>query len=275
MNIFGDLISDVGTKMSANQDAALLRVNAYAYGDIALLVVCDGMGGEKYGELASALIVKALNQWFDSIDHTLSIAEIKDSLYDLLQQKNQQLYNYYLQRGYKIGSTISLMYIQNSQYLIFNIGDSRIYHLNQHIEQLTVDDSLVNNLLLSGKISLAEAEGHPQANVLTQCMGITDDFSPHMYVGQVSNQDVFVLCSDGFWKSLTGEKIKFYFQPELLDDLASIRSRAERAIANNKFFGETDNITVLACKCQLADAQSLDLEREKINLISCANVVLD
>ncbi len=274
MNIFANYVSDIGIKKNVNQDAVILRINNYPYGDIALFAICDGMGGESYGELASASIIESLNEWFEQENHEGTIEYISKNLYSLLQLENQKLYNYYLQSDKKIGSTVSLLYIKNDDYLAINVGDSRIYRIAESIEQISDDDSLVNQLFKTGEIEASEVENHPRANVLTQCIGITEEFNPHFYCDKIKDDDIFLLCSDGFRHKLSADKFKFYFDGSKLNDMAQIKERAEMAVEYNKAMGEIDNISVIVCKCLLDETQTISNAIEKLNLIQRADATL-
>jgi protein phosphatase len=126
-------------------------------------------------------------------------------------------------------------------WLIFNIGDSRVYRLSGGmLEQLTVDHSVVQELVDSGRISREEADVHPQGNVITRAVGFHDAPVPDYRVVPVEVGSRIVVCSDGLTKELTTHGIRHFLMshPAAADAAGAL---VEAALDN----GGRDNVTVI------------------------------
>ena len=96
-----------------------------------------------------------------------------------------------------MGTTLSSGLILDNVLIYSNIGDSRIYRINEEMEQITQDDSFVNYLIEIGEITEEEAKNHPKKNVLTKAMGTTSDIEVIVNTLNIKDKDVFLFCSDG------------------------------------------------------------------------------
>ena len=212
--------TDVGIKKKVNQDSLIIRKATTEIGEITFISVCDGMGGLSFGELASAEAVNILNNWFDEDLPELLIEGISDQSFKDV-----------------------------------NIGDSRIYKLDsEKIEQLTHDQSVVQQLLDSGQITAEEAETHPQRSVLLQCVGFGERAIPEFTFGSYKEGDVFFACSDGFRHKLTTEEMYQVLYVNLEKESEKFNERKKDLVERLGYLvevvkerGEKDNITVVAC----------------------------
>ena len=182
--------TDVGLKRKINEDSVL------AAPERALWAVADGMGGHDAGEVASAMVVEALQSLpeSDDLDGTVSAA------IEALGGVNQQLIRLARTQSSDrtIGTTIVGLAIADGAYRCFWAGDSRAYRLrNGEISRISRDHSLVQDLIDAGMLTPEEAERHENANVITRAVGVAEDIRVEVVSGDVLPGDQFVLASDG------------------------------------------------------------------------------
>ena len=182
--------TDVGLKRKINEDSVL------AAPERALWAVADGMGGHDAGEVASAMVVEALQALpeSDDLDGTVSAA------IEALGGVNQQLIRLARTQSSDrtIGTTIVGLAIADGAYRCFWAGDSRAYRLRDgQIARISRDHSLVQDLIDAGMLTPEEAERHENANVITRAVGVADDIRVEVVSGDVLPGDQFVLASDG------------------------------------------------------------------------------
>lgn len=208
MILFGK--TDIGKIRSSNQDVYCIKTfdkNA------SLGIVCDGMGGENGGQIASAVASRTI---FETIQKrykpNLSDDEYKNIIITALSDSNAAVYEKANQAPeyYKgMGTTAVIALVVNNKAYLAHVGDSRIYLLRQgEIFQLTKDHSMVQMLLDQGKITPQEAQHHPKKNMITRAVGVSK-FVDIDYI-QVSNLEdcSLLLCSDGLTNTCSDECIK-------------------------------------------------------------------
>lgn len=252
--------TDVGIKKEVNQDSLIIRKAMTEVGEVTFISVCDGMGGLSFGELASAEAVNVLNSWFDEdlpelLMEGISDQSFKDSISLRIEEADEKISQYGREHNADCGTTMTAILLYNGHYATVNVGDSRIYKLSSKgIEQLTHDQSVVQQLLDSGQITVKEAETHPQRSVLLQCVGIGEKAVPDFTFGSYEEGDAFFACSDGFRHKLTAEEMYRVLYANRRTDVEDVEERKEDLITRLKYLidvvkerGETDNITVVAC----------------------------
>jgi len=241
--------TDIGLTKETNQDSLFMRhVCHRAVGDVVLAVICDGMGGLDRGEVASAQVVKAFDEWLSGIN-PVSLKEQADSrwVYDefnhIIQKQNQIIREWGSSRQIHLGTTVTaLLFISNTYYLI-HVGDSRVYELKHDLVQLTEDQTVVAKEQREGILSAAEARVDARRNVLLQCVGASERVVPQYKTGEILADAIYLLCTDGFRHELTGEEIFTNLNPSVLHDKAAAQSRLRGLIDLNKARAERDNIT--------------------------------
>ena len=230
-------------RRSMNQDRL-----AWAQSDHAvLLVVADGMGGHRHGEVAAQLAVQHLAQTFSS----LAVPRLDDPrrfLAEGLQGAHRAINDYAAQRTIPLDdaprTTCVACILQDGAALWAHVGDSRLYHVRQgHTVTRTIDHSRVQMLLDAGQITPEEALVHPHRNLVFSCLG--GDQPPRIDVGaavRLEAGDILALCSDGAWGP-TGERFPAAFALPLERAVPFLLDAAEAAA------GPTcDNLTLLALR---------------------------
>ena len=192
--------TDVGLKRKVNEDAVLVRT------DRGLWAVADGMGGHEAGEVASAKVTEALLH-LPIVYHLDELVEVS---IEALKQVNRELITlaHSDHRPRTIGSTVVGLAIRGDEFRCFWAGDSRAYRLRgDSIKQLSRDHSLVQELVAAGMLDPAEAEGHPDSNVITRAVGVSDNLRIDTVSGDVASGDIFVLGSDGLTRLVEDDEL--------------------------------------------------------------------
>lgn len=242
--------SDTGIRKQVNQDSLCVKVADTVQGQVVMGVVCDGMGGLKKGELASATAVRGFSEWFeeqlpDQIGKNNLSACVKEQWQSLIQSINSRMLVYSTDNNISLGTTLTAVLIYDGRYLITNIGDSRIYQLNDRILQLTTDHTLVQKEIKEGKITQKEAKEDPRKSILTQCLGASRVLEPQWIEGQISTQEIMLLCTDGFRNKLSEEEMFGVLSPRVLSDPKMMKDSIVDLTELVKTRRETDNISAL------------------------------
>ena len=231
------LLTDVGQKRTNNQDYVNLFVNRAGR---TLIILADGMGGHRAGNIASEMAVTDLGvAWVDTQIDTVN--EVREWFAEHLEIENQKIYQMGRDDAYKgMGTTLEALAIIDNQAIYAHIGDSRIGLIRgEEYHQLTNDHSLVNELLKAGQLTPEEAEAHPQKNIITQSIGQKDEIQPDLGIVSLEPGDYIVINSDGLTNMISGSEIYDIVTSDIsLDDKAATLVR----FANNA--GGLDNITV-------------------------------
>lgn len=271
--------TDIGIKKKTNQDALLMKSAQTEDGEIGLFVVCDGMGGLSYGELASATVVRGLSYWFDNdlpellresasdSAHNGNLESATDqhqdiirSLENTIHELNGKIMAYGKSKNATMGTTLTALLVMDKEYYIAQIGDSRVYHIdNKSITQLTKDQTLVAREVERGNLTVEEARRHPQRNVLLQCVGAESNIKVDITKGELAKRDhhnktnqskskneLFILCTDGFYHQITNEEIRAAFSPSTTTGPNQMKERARNLVELVKARRETDNISIVA-----------------------------
>jgi len=224
--------TDVGLKRKINEDAMMVRTER------GLWAVADGMGGHDAGEVASGKIAEALA----TLPIVYTLQETVDNALAALRRVNYELIA--LARGggqpRTIGSTVIGLAISGDEFRCFWAGDSRAYRIRAgRITQLSRDHSLVHDLVLAGMLSEAEARVHPNANVVTRAVGVSEELHVDVVSGDVREGDIFLLASDGLTR--VGE------DDEIAEELVSKRlaDAADRLIELVMERGAPDNVSLI------------------------------
>lgn len=247
--------TDIGIRKETNQDSICVKEAQTDRGDVLLAIICDGMGGLEKGEIASSTIISAFSKWFEEI---LPYLLVKDNVVDkviyywdrLIKEQNQNIAEYGRKNHIQLGSTTTVMlFLCNSTYLIGHVGDSRAYKItDDNIEILTEDQTLVAREVKMGRLTPDEAKMDPRRNVLLQCIGASKIVEPSFYKGIYSNEECYMLCSDGFRHFVSSEEIKEAFAPSNNNDENEMKGNIVRLINLNKERQETDNISSILIK---------------------------
>lgn len=249
MNFIISANTDVGISKSTNQDSLTMMVMDSPIGRMAFAVLCDGMGGLAKGEVASASVIRAFRNWATTELPQLCETQIEDSVIysqweKIIAEENQTIKAYGARQGVRLGTTVVVMLLTQTRYYILNVGDSRAYELTNGIRQMTFDQTFVGREIALGNMTPEEAACDSRRNVLLQCVGASDNVYPDMFFGDVRQNAVYMLCSDGFRHEITPEEIYEKLQPGILFDDYTMQQNTISLIELNKQRQERDNISV-------------------------------
>lgn len=210
-------------------------------------VVADGMGGHSAGDVASQMVVDAVQSYVEQTDRNRLCI---DGLRRALLEANDQVYNYSQQHldGKTVGSTVVLLQIQDGFFHCLWVGDSRMYMMRgQGLQRKTRDHSQVMDMVQQGLIDESEAESHPLANVITRAIGVSDEVRVDQVSGQLLAGDQFLLCSDGLTKELTDMELAKCMLAQSVSDagLALMHSALVK--------GARDNVSCVLVKVSASD----------------------
>lgn len=224
-------LSDKGYRRSVNEDSLLARSPIFS--------VADGMGGHTAGDFASTAVVTRLAEQV-SVDF-IGQEALTSALRSAVDDMGRGVGHTDLGTGTTV-TGIALTLVDGAPYwLVFNIGDSRVYSYHEGtLEQVTVDHSVVQELLDSGAITPAEAEVHPHSNVITRAVGFNEDPVPDFFLIPIVAGSRLLVCSDGLTKELTEHGIR-YFLGEGASPLDAAQQLMDAALGN----GGRDNVTVV------------------------------
>lgn len=232
--------TDIGKMRSSNQDS-------YAAGEfrngVAWVVVCDGMGGNAGGNVASSTAVKYISERItSSYRENMSSSSIKNLLVTAITNANYEIFdmaeaNPELQG---MGTTVVAAVITDTSLYVAHAGDSRAYIVSAHeLIQVTRDHSVVQNMVEKGEITEDEAVHHPQKNLITRALGVDENLKIDFTEEDTRADDMFLICTDGLTNFVSDEEIFRIVREESNGDPVTNLVN----MANNN--GGGDNITAV------------------------------
>lgn len=231
----------VGRVRSMNEDSYLAAHPIY--------LVADGMGGHNAGEIASAIVVDQFSDLAGQHDITPeTLAENLIVAYERITRLDDST------AARSAGTTVALVGTSfdhdQATWVVMNLGDSRIYRLsNDEFEQISIDHSVVQELVDRGEITEEEARVHPYRNMVTRALGPGPNSSPDFWRLPAMLGDRFVICSDGINGELDDAVIEY-----CLREADDIRDVAPSLVTKAVEAGGRDNATVVALEAVADDA---------------------
>ncbi|MEQ7874743.1 protein phosphatase 2C domain-containing protein [Sphingomonas sp. ASV193] len=221
----------VGLRRKLNEDG-ILSCPGRGY-----WAVADGMGGHDAGEVASARALDALR----TLPTSYRLDDLMDAIRTALMRANRDLIA--LAGGGEervIGSTLAGVAIARDEARCFWVGDSRVYRRRGgNIDQISHDHSLVQQLVDGGLIAAEEAESHPNANVITRAIGVSDKFAVDTVSVEVRSGDRFLLATDGLTRLATAGELA------RMAGMSSIEEACDAMLALALERGAPDNVSLI------------------------------
>ena len=260
--------SDVGLRRDHNEDSIAVDPN------LGLVVLADGMGGYKAGEVASAIAVNVvMEEVRNSLKQELpevtdqetglcrgsllvrnAIGKANDAIYETAQKQPQC-------QG--MGTTVVAVLFYNNRMSIAHVGDSRLYRLRGgRLEQITVDHSLLQELIDKGFYTEEEAKSSNQKNLVTRAMGVEPGVEAEIQEKPVEPGDIYLLCSDGLSDLVSDEEIHLTLE----EYSANLDEAADTLIQKANRQGGSDNIRASATSRRF-DAGFVDDEFNGVDLV--------
>ncbi len=223
--------TDVGAVRELNEDAYLERP------DLGLWLVADGMGGHFAGDVASHMVVSAM----DTLEPPRSLSKFVEAVERRLAETNTRLRDYAeREEAHTIGSTVVALLIHGEHAVCLWAGDSRMYRYRDgRLEQISQDHALVEELVERGVLTPEQAVDHPHGNLVTRAVGAADRLFLDVEIIPIQSGDLFILCSDGLEKEIAEENMSVMVEAGDASQLS--HTLLARALA----VGARDNVTVI------------------------------
>lgn len=236
--------TDCGRKRPSNEDAFGYSVEHGVY------VVCDGMGGAAAGEVASSLAVDEMMRLLTGgvAGRSEAGSSLIESAEKALVAANAAIFNRakHNRNLSGMGTTMVSLMAEHHRVWMMNVGDSRGYRLrNGHLEQITLDHSLVEEQLRLGRMDRREAQRSPFKNVITRALGTQNVVTPDIFELETEPGDLFLLCSDGLTRELTDAAIESVLEPDV-----PLKELCARLVEAANEAGGHDNVTCLLVRAE-------------------------
>lgn len=227
-------LSEIGLKRLDNEDS----YGVFKFEEGLLVIVCDGLGGNKAGEVASKLTVNTIKEVFSELNNVDYLERIKQAIYSAN--------NTVLEKSSKkpelsgMATTVEVLFLNNDTAYWGHIGDSRIYGFkNNKLKQMTKDHSLVQKLVDEGYLTLREAENHPNKNIIMRALGDNPSIEIDLSKQRLNQKDdyKFFICTDGVTGVIPDSELQDFLR---LKDINAISDNLSRVIVER---GAPDNYT--------------------------------
>ncbi len=230
-------VTDIGKKRKLNQDVAY--ASEKPVGNLPnIFIVADGMGGHNAGDYASKCAVQTI------------VREIRGSFEKnpvRILGKAIRLANDQIRRRakedrslYGMGTTVVAATCLGHYLQVANVGDSRLYIVNEEVRQITTDHSLVEEMVRVGGIDREAARNHPDKNIITRAVGALDTLEIDFFSEELKAGDIVLICSDGLTNMIEDKEIG-----AILKERGSLEEKAGRLVAAANDNGGKDNIAVI------------------------------
>lgn len=218
--------------------------------ELGVVVLADGMGGHQAGEVASGLAVDLISR---HMDHALKLdgqtaatdySHEAHSIVEAIRLANSAIFEASQQRPEcaGMGSTVVAAAFYGDKVAIAHVGDSRLYRLRDNeLEQITLDHSVVQELLSRGLITPEEAHTAYNKNLVTKALGVDANVEPDINEIKAEAGDIYLLCSDGLNDVLTDTQIR----DMLVQDNSSLDALAQRMVDEVNSRGAPDNVSII------------------------------
>lgn len=232
-----EALSDIGKERAVNQD--FVFNSDKRVGNLPnLYIVADGMGGHKAGDFASKCAVNTFIDYVEKSDLSNPVLIIKEGVSIankavIAESRNNPDYE-------GMGTTLVVASIHEGTLFVANVGDSRLYLVNDNIRQITKDHSLVEEMVDIGEIDKESARKHINKNIITKAIGLDEDLKVDFFELEISDKDIVLLSTDGLTNMVEDKKI---FEIIHNDDEPIIIAENLVNEANNN--GGRDNISVV------------------------------
>ena len=239
MKVYG--ITHRGAVRKENQDT--FRYDLSEDGALLTAVLCDGMGGARGGALASGIAADAfMSHAANSLDETSSAEDMRAILTDAVDYANAKVYeralNDYTYMG--MGTTLVGFLSNGKRIIIANVGDSRAYlYTRIRLKQVTVDHSLVEDLIARGKLTREEGRVHPKKNIITRAVGVEASVKADLTEIKLPASGRLLLCSDGLSNIVPDDEMR-----KVLKQNKTPEDACEALLALALQNGAPDNVTI-------------------------------
>lgn len=229
--------TDIGNKRTSNQDSIFF--SDLPIGPLPnLYIVADGMGGHRAGDKASRMAIEITVDYIKKSTLENPVAILKRAML----YANNEIYKAAGKdpdlKG--MGTTMVVAVAQEGKLYVANIGDSRLYAINNEIRQITMDHSLVEELIRNGELERKKGRNHPEKNIITKAMGSRDEVVPDFFEIEIHPEDKFLLCSDGLSNMVEDDEIR-----DIVVEHYDLEDTVQALVDRANYYGGSDNISVV------------------------------
>ena len=243
MNVWS--CSEKGPKRPQNQDAYFAQMGPED--EWGMILVCDGMGGAKSGNIASSLATSVFSEIVtDGLDPHAPARHIGELMQMAATSANDAVFDMSLTSSEfsGMGTTLVAAVATPKACVVLNIGDSRAYHISESgIRQVSRDHSLVEELIGRGELSREESGRYPGRNLITRAVGTSERVTSDLFYPELNSGEYILLCSDGLTNIVSDQEILF----EVLHGGQS-DDCCQRLIGIAVSRGAPDNVTAVLLK---------------------------
>ena len=235
-------ITDIGKKRSMNQD--YVYASDQPVGNLKnLLIVADGMGGHNAGDLASRYTVQEMLAYIKESEEDRPVPLLSMAIHHANEQVLEKAESEKELEG--MGTTLVAATVQDEYLYVANVGDSRLYLIDDGIEQITHDHSLVEEMIRIGELQRKDAKNYPDRNVITLAIGVRVPVRVDFFDVKLEHGDKILLCSDGLTNMVEDEEIL-----EIVRKSSSIEEAAGTLVDTANKNGGKDNISVVLAEIE-------------------------
>lgn len=235
-------ITDIGKKRSMNQD--YVYASDQPVGNLKnLLIVADGMGGHNAGDLASRYTVQEMLAYIKESEEDRPVPLLSMAIHHANEQVLEKAESEKELEG--MGTTLVAATVQDEYLYVANVGDSRLYLIDDGIEQITHDHSLVEEMIRIGELQRKDAKNYPDRNVITRAIGVRAPVRVDFFDVKLEHGDKILLCSDGLTNMVEDEEIL-----EIVRKSSSIEEAAGTLVDTANKNGGKDNISVVLAEIE-------------------------
>ncbi|MCI8363636.1 MAG: Stp1/IreP family PP2C-type Ser/Thr phosphatase [Eubacterium sp.] len=231
-------ITDKGRTRNTNQDYVFCEENAVGSFPN-LFIVADGMGGHNAGDTASRMCVEEVVSQIEQSTKVTPIGIFEQAVAAANEKVFQASLSDKALNG--MGTTIVATVVFGDTAYIVNVGDSRLYVCKDTFRQVTIDHSLVEEMVQSGKLQKEDMRTHPNKNIITRALGTNSKVKADCFEIEVDEGDVLLLCSDGLSNMLEDEKIERIIR----SNSENMSEAGKQLVQEANEAGGKDNISVV------------------------------
>lgn len=229
--------TDIGMIRSMNQDSIFFSDKRI--GNLPnLYIVADGMGGHKAGDYASAHAVEWFVEYVKNCQYQNPITILKTGIAKINDMLLEQSAAHTELNG--MGTTFVVAVLLPDKMYVANIGDSRLYVMGEEAKQITLDHSLVEELIRTGQLDRRKVRFHPEKNIITRALGTGNEAIPDFFEIHLKENEKVLLCSDGLTNMVEDDEIR-----DIVMQKAFVDKICDRLIERANYYGGKDNIGVV------------------------------
>ncbi|MCR5162318.1 MAG: Stp1/IreP family PP2C-type Ser/Thr phosphatase [Lachnospiraceae bacterium] len=230
-------LTDIGTVRKMNQD--FVYASDQPVGILPnLYIVADGMGGHAAGDYASRCAVETMVDYIENASSGGPVTLLGNALAEANRRVMEKSLSDRSMEG--MGTTLVAAVVQNDCLYVANVGDSRLYLIDDRLEQVTRDHSLVEEMVRAGELRREDARLHPDKNVITRAVGVKNSVAIDFFDVALNRGDRFLICSDGLTNMVPEDTIF-----RIVKEKGSLEAAAKELVDEANRSGGNDNISVI------------------------------